>query len=651
MSSRRHLANARRRYRRGEATPLLVLGDDREPGQALVFVAKLAFRYRSELAPFTLALVELVTAAWLHHAHPSWAPWLAVATVVVGAGLALVPARWTRRMTVGPVFDRAVERSYAVLVTTVVGGWLAAAIWWGPLTYPLSWIGFIAGVVAAIPWWTHRRRRSRARLDRTIAAWPDIAEKVGLPDSKATSGDPNLWGYVLRLVLRKGHTYETAANQMPAIESGLGTRRGAVRVEPVHEHAGQALVRVVERDPHAAPIDWPDPTRPSEPGQDAVVPSITRPVPLGVFEDATTVHVSLLRRHVLIGGTTGAGKSGVVNVVLAAMTGCPDVVVWGIDLKAGMELGPWTSCLPHLATNPDAATALLQSAVAELDGRAGALATAGERTWAPTPTAPALVIVIDEYAELPDAAHRYADSIARRGRGPAVTLVVATQRPTQQAMGRGAVRSQMDVRIALRVREQKDTDLILGQGMLGAGWHPHRLDKPGTFLLSAPEHGTPRRARGYLLTDAQVGQVAARHSARRPLLPSFASPPVHEPTTDGKASRQERRSGANTASSMPVGRVGVVTPETTLWALLRGGPEAGASVGDLVVGTGMSRRWVYLRLREHVHAGRVRQVTRGKWRATEPHLPPTASEPDTADHTVNRGSHGNGGPGDDDDAR
>ena len=39
---------------------------------------------------------------------------------------------------------------------------------------------------------------------------------------------------------------------------------------------------------------------------------------------------------------------------------------------------------------------------------------------------------------------RHADSIARRGRAVAVSLVAATQRPTQKAMGQGAVRSQMD---------------------------------------------------------------------------------------------------------------------------------------------------------------------------------------------------------------
>ena len=63
------------------------------------------------------------------------------------------------------------------------------------------------------------------------------------------------------------------------------------------------------------------------------------------------------------------------------------------------------------------------------------------------PDAPALVIIIDEYAELADdapEAAKFTDSIARLGLAVSVTVIAATQRPTQKAMGQGAVRSQMD---------------------------------------------------------------------------------------------------------------------------------------------------------------------------------------------------------------
>src|SRR5204863_5258130 len=113
----------------------------------------------------------------------------------------------------------------------------------------------------------------------------------------------------------------------------------------------------------------------------------------------------------------------ILNVILGTLTACPDVVLWGIDLKGGMELHPWAPCLRRLATTPADAARLLVDAVHILNARAAALAATGSRVWEPTADAPALVIVIDEYAELAEDAPTgtaAADSIARRGRAVAV---------------------------------------------------------------------------------------------------------------------------------------------------------------------------------------------------------------------------------------
>ena len=206
---------------------------------------------------------------------------------------------------------------------------------------------------------------------------------------------------------------------------------------------------------------------------------------------------------------------------MGTLAACGDVVIWAIDLKKGMELGPWAPCIDRLATTPEEAAALLADAVAILQARAAHLAATGRRVWEPSPAMPALVIIVDEYAELTDEAPDAmsdTDSIARLGRAVAVTLVAATQRPTQKAMGQGAVRSQMDTRICFRVRERRDVDLILGQGMLAAGWNAHALNAPGKFLVSAPEHTTPRRARAYLVTDDDVARTVDRYAHSRPAL-------------------------------------------------------------------------------------------------------------------------------------
>ena len=56
-------------------------------------------------------------------------------------------------------------------------------------------------------------------------------------------------------------------------------------------------------------------------------------------------------------------------------------------------------------------------------------------------------------------------------------------------------------------------------------------------------------------------------------------------------------------------------PEVILWAALSLAPDEGATVPDLMTATGMSRPWIYQRLRGLAERGQVVQVSRGRWRA------------------------------------
>jgi DNA segregation ATPase FtsK/SpoIIIE, S-DNA-T family len=586
----RHTRRARRQLRGGRRhrEPHLMIVDDRpDLFESIALLARLGHRYRSELAPLAVAAALVLAAAVLHGNRVS--PWW----VVPVPGLIAAALCWPR---VTPTL-RPVERGYAAAVTIVSGGWLTAATAHGAGMPPLPVLLVVATIVGGVPWWAHRRRRAKVRVERTLAAWPDITAAVGLPGSRVMSAVVDHWGWHARIGLPPGKTAADLINTTPALESGLHTRPGAVRVEPDADRADHATIRVLTTDPHADTIPYPaTPT--------AVEHSIHRSIPLGLFEDAQPVTVHLAHRHGLLGGVAGAGKSGVLNVILAELVACPDVVLWGVDLKGGMELQPWASCLGRLATTPDTAAALLADAETVLQLRARQLADHGQRLWMPSAATPALIVVIDEYAELADEsplAIGHADSIARRGRAVAVTLLAATQRPTQKAMGSGAVRSQMDVRICLRVRERRDVDLILGQGMLAAGWAADTLNAPGKFLISTPEHTTPRRARAYRLDDDTVAATAARHASRRPALDELsqgATDEAAEPSDEPPASEAE-------------------DPETVLWESLHTAPAQGRSVTELMTATGMGRSWIYARLQAHAAAHCVTQVTRGRWVATD----------------------------------
>ena len=604
MSSYRQIRRQTRRARKAGLQPILVI-DSPFPAPAAVLLARLGWRYRSEIAPAAVAGMVLAAGWRLHHGHPGLWPWPLAISDLAASALMILGGR------IG--LDRLPERVYAAVAALAAGGWLAVGALVGPFTAPMRQSLALGALILAVPWWAHRRRRARARVQRALAAWPDISKAISLPGSKVQSASVDLWGWRARLRLARGQTIADVTTRIPAIESALGTYRGAVRVHPTRDgKANRCELRVLGTDPHAESIPWPGPS----------AHSIAQPINLGPFEDAEPCRVSFLRRHALFAGTTGSGKSGGLNVLLATLAACDDVVIWAIDLKQGMELQPWAACLDRLATTPAEAAALLADAVAILQGRAAHLSSAGRRVWEPSSHMPALVIIIDEYAELAEeapGAMSNADSIARLGRALAVTLVAATQRPTQQAMGKGAVRSQMDTRICFRVRERKDVDLILGQGMLNAGWHAHTLDAPGKFLVSAPEHTTPKRARAYLVTDDDVTRIAAHYGPRRPLLDDVSRGALNR----GSAEQTPwyRPSDAQTDPDEPGAspeRHDTHTPETALWAALCEAPDDGAEVAELMQATGLGRSTIYRYLAQFAEQGFAGQVGWGRWHAVYP---------------------------------
>jgi S-DNA-T family DNA segregation ATPase FtsK/SpoIIIE len=177
-------------------------------------------------------------------------------------------------------------------------------------------------------------------------------------------------------------------------------------------------------------------------------------------------------------------------------------------------------------------------------------------------------------------------------------------------MGQGAVRSQMDIRISFRVKEQRDVDLILGQGMRKAGWHADKLNAPGKFLISAPEQDTPRRARAYLITDDDVREAVSRCTPARPELDPVSDEALFaglgdQPPPDPEMADEDK----------PLAEDEQHNPDTILGRVLSNAPAEGIPVSDLITATGMSRRWVFYRLRQLAAEGFAVQTVRGYWRA------------------------------------
>jgi len=204
--------------------------------------------------------------------------------------------------------------------------------------------------------------------------------------------------------------------------------------------------------------------------------------------------------HLLVAGSTGSGKSVLINVLISSLLfrSKPDQVrLLLIDPKV-VELSVYNG-IPHLltpvVTDPKKAAMALRWAVRDMERRYQLFARAGVRDmirYNQTVEAEEqlyyLVIIIDELADLMMVAStEVEESIARlaqMARAAGIHLVVATQRPSVDVIT-GTIKANIPSRIAFSVSSQVDSRTILdavgAEKLLGRGdmlFHPVGSAKP-----------------------------------------------------------------------------------------------------------------------------------------------------------------------------
>ncbi|MBK5307468.1 MAG: FHA domain-containing protein [Frankiaceae bacterium] len=217
--------------------------------------------------------------------------------------------------------------------------------------------------------------------------------------------------------------------------------------------------------------------------------------------------------HALVAGTTGAGKSELLQTLIASLVAGnrPDELnILLVDFKGGAAFGPCAR-LPHtvgMVTDLDGALVerALASLSAELRRREAVLAAAGakdleEHRRLGHGTLPRLVIVVDEFATLADELPKFVGGlvgIAQRGRSLGVHLVLATQRP--EGVVSADIRANTNLRLCLAVTKDSESRDV--------------IDSPVAATIS---RGTPGRAyarTGHMdLTPFQAARVGGRRPA------------------------------------------------------------------------------------------------------------------------------------------
>ena len=252
------------------------------------------------------------------------------------------------------------------------------------------------------------------------------------------------------------------------------------------------------------------------------------PLELAIGRDAegTPVVADLAKMpHLLIAGTTGSGKSVMINSIITTllMRALPeDVRLIMVDPKR-VELAGYNG-LPHLyvpvVTEPKQAASALQWAESEMERRLKVferlnvrkISTYNEKQAAgefehydnPPQKMPYLVIIIDELSDLMMVAGKDVEAsivrIAQLGRAAGIHLIVATQRPSSNVVT-GLIKANITNRIAFNVATGIDSRVIIDQ--MGA----EKLTGLGDMLFSKVDWGKPRRIQGCFVSDDEINEI------------------------------------------------------------------------------------------------------------------------------------------------
>jgi len=237
--------------------------------------------------------------------------------------------------------------------------------------------------------------------------------------------------------------------------------------------------------------------------------------------------------HLLIAGATGAGKSTLINALIASLVtqATPDDVrMLMVDPKM-VELNVYNG-IPHLlspvVTEVEKVVPLLKNAISEMERRYRLFSQLGVRNldgyrklrlekFAQGDTSlnnlPAIVMIIDELADLMMAAPEEVESmicrLAQLARATGIHLVIATQRPSVDVIT-GLIKANIPTRIAFMVSSAVDSRTILDKG--GA----ERLLGRGDLLYLPSDASTPTRIQGAFMTDEDAERLATYWRQARP---------------------------------------------------------------------------------------------------------------------------------------
>jgi len=273
-------------------------------------------------------------------------------------------------------------------------------------------------------------------------------------------------------------------------------------------------------------------------------------VALGLDVAGNPVVIDLAKMpHVLVAGTTGSGKSVLINSFITSLlfrTSPNELKLIIVDPKR-VELADYND-VPHLLTpiivDVEKILSALRWAITEMDRRYKLFSQAqvrnisGYNELSGFQALPYIVIIVDELADLMSFAPVEVEDaiirLAQMARATGIHLVLATQRPSVDVIT-GLIKANIPCRIAFNVSSMVDSRVILDQP--GA----EKLLGQGDMLYLPPDVSKPVRIQGVFTSDSEI-QSLIKFLKESGVAPHYATE-VIEMTFSKKMEGQRGRDG------------------------------------------------------------------------------------------------------------
>ncbi|MFI7225917.1 FtsK/SpoIIIE domain-containing protein [Nonomuraea angiospora] len=316
------------------------------------------------------------------------------------------------------------------------------------------------------------------------------------------------WADLVTVRILNGQAVKDWADRIDNLAQGFGAMSCRVSVLK----GGRLLLTFPRSDPLSVPLPAvPIPETPT-----------VGPIEVGKQEDGRPWFLKVHGTHVLVAGATGAGKGSIIWSTIRGLlpaVGAGLVEIWALDPKL-MELSFGRALFgARYAADPADCADLLDDAVKVMQARAARFA-GHQRSHIPTVDDPFVLVLVDEVAFL--TAYQSDKELRRRisaalatlttqGRAVGVGVMAALQDPRKEVMN---IRNLFPDKIALRLDESEQVDMVLGDGARNRGALADRISP-------RPEHGAgvgyvrletspdPIRVRAAYVSDDDIRDMVA----------------------------------------------------------------------------------------------------------------------------------------------